>query len=78
MSDSQNLGDAFADLGRQLGNALADLGFVAAGQGAMGWMLQGEASKAREALADLTAEQRAGVADAARKLAVLAEHKFGG
>ena len=71
--EPQDLGEAFAQLGRELGNALADLGFVTAGQGAMGWILQGEPGKAHDALAGLAPEQRAKVADAARKLAVLAE-----
>lgn len=69
----EDLSETFARLGRELGSALADLGFVAAGQGAMGWILQGEIGKAHDALAGLTAEQRSQVADAARKLAVLAE-----
>jgi hypothetical protein len=61
----QNLGDIFADIGRQLGEGLANLSLVAAGQGAMGWMIQGEPDRARQALADLTDEQRALVAEAA-------------
>jgi hypothetical protein len=69
----QDFGETFAQLGRELGNALADLGFVASGQGAMGWMLQGEPDKARRALTGLTDEQRAKVAEAARRLAEMAD-----
>jgi hypothetical protein len=76
MSDQdepQDLGEVFAQFGRELGNALADLGFVTAGQGAMGWILQGEPGKAHDALSGLVPEQRAKIADAARRLATLAE-----
>jgi hypothetical protein len=66
---SQNLEDAFADFGRQFGKALADLGFIAAGQGAMGWMLQNEPEKARKVLVDLDDRQAAVIADAAELLA---------
>jgi hypothetical protein len=72
-NEPQDLGEAFAQFGRELGDALADLSFVAAGQDAMGWILQGEPGKAHDALASLRPEQRTQIADAARKLAVLAE-----
>lgn len=71
MSESSSLEDAFADFGRQFGKALAGLGFVAAGQGAMGWMLQNEPDKARKALSNLDDRQAAVVADAAEMLATM-------
>lgn len=69
----QQLADAFAQVGRDLGKAFGNLAFVTAAQGAMGWMVQDEPEKARQALAKLTDEQCAKVAGAARKLAELAD-----
>jgi hypothetical protein len=68
----ERLADAFAQMGRELGKAFGGLAFVTAAQGAMGWMVQDDADNARQALAKLTDEQRAKVAEAARKLAELA------
>lgn len=73
MSDSQNLSDALAEFGRQLGDALTGMNLVTSAQGAIGWLVQGEAGKARSALASLDGEQRAKVAAAARELAALTE-----
>lgn len=73
MPDLSKLDEAFAQAGRQLGKALGNFGFVMTAQGAFGWMVQDNADRAREALAGLTDEQRAQVAEAARKLADLAD-----
>ena len=73
MSEPNRLEEAWADIGRQIGTALTNLGLITAGQGAMGWMLQDEPEKARGALRGVTADQRARIAAAARDLAAMAE-----
>lgn len=70
---ASDLGEMLAQAGRELGKALGNLGFVASAQGAMGWMVQGEPEKAREALDGLDEDQRAKVAEAARQLAEMAQ-----
>lgn len=57
----------------QLPKALEKMGHIAAAQGAMGWMVQGEMEKAREALAGLPVEQLQAVSVAAAALASLAD-----
>jgi hypothetical protein len=69
----QRLADAFAQAGREAGKALAEFGFVMRAQGVMGFMVQDNTERVREALDGFTPEQRAKVADAARKLAELAD-----
>ncbi|GAA4626666.1 hypothetical protein GCM10023196_035810 [Actinoallomurus vinaceus] len=69
----QDLERAFAQAGREIGKALGEFSFVTRAQGAMGFMVQGNAERAREALDGFTPEQRARVAEAARNLAELAD-----
>lgn len=73
MPDLSKLDEAFAQAGREAGKMLGAFSFVMRAQGAMGFMVQGNIDRTREALDGFTPEQRAKVAEAARKLAELAD-----
>lgn len=64
---------ALSDAVGEFGKAMEKTGHILTAQGAMGWMVQGELEKAREALAGLPVEQLQAVSVAAAALASLAD-----
>lgn len=74
----QTFGEAFAEFGRQMeaafrgvGSTLEELAVVAAGEAALGFLLQNNLPEAERALEPLDAGQRARVAAAAQTLAAM-------
>jgi hypothetical protein len=61
-------------IGQRLDNALSTLTLTTSAQGAIGWLVQGHAQKAQQALGKLDAEQLRAVSAAALGLATLADH----
>lgn len=60
--------------GQRLDNALGAFTLTTSAQGAIGWLVQGQAQKAQKALAHLDAEQLRAVSHAALGLAAMADH----
>ncbi|WP_280367935.1 hypothetical protein, partial [Nocardia abscessus] len=61
-------------IGQRLDNALSTLTLTTSAQGAIGWLVQGQAEKAQQALARLDVEQLRAVTAAALALAAMADH----
>lgn len=63
-------------IGQRLDAALHSLSLTTSAQGAIGWLVQGEPQKAREALAKLDAEQVEAVSTAASNLAAITKQRL--
>ncbi|MBF6298247.1 hypothetical protein IU459_11915 [Nocardia amamiensis] len=61
-------------IGQRLDTALDNLKLTTSAQGAIGWLVQGQAEKAQQALVKLDAEQLRAVSAAALGLAAMADH----